>query len=89
MIANTWVIEYSEQRLHKTLGNLTFEEFGLKHTENSSLACVKQGIFAKNTNFSYDHTRESTFLKIKPRLIVNVIRMCEGIYYLAESYLFG
>ena len=37
-IVDNWVIEYNEQRPHKSLGNLTPEEFALKHTENSSLA---------------------------------------------------
>lgn len=37
-IVDSWVIEYNEQRPHESLGNLTPEEFALKHTENSSLA---------------------------------------------------
>ena len=37
-IVDQWVIEYNEQRPHKSLGNLTPEEFTFKHTDNSSLA---------------------------------------------------
>jgi len=37
-IVDNWIIEYNEQRPHESLGNLTPEEFALKHTENSSLA---------------------------------------------------
>ena len=37
-IVDNWVIEYNEQRPHESLGNLTPEEFALKHAENSSLA---------------------------------------------------
>lgn len=36
-ITENWIIEYNEQRPHESLGNLTPEEFALKHTENSSL----------------------------------------------------
>ena len=37
-IVDNWVIEYNEQRLHESLGNLTPEEFTITHIENSSLA---------------------------------------------------
>lgn len=37
-IVGKWSFEYNEQRPHESLGNLTPEEFALKHAENSSLA---------------------------------------------------
>ena len=37
-IVDAWVQEYNEQRPHESLGNLTPEEFALKHTGGSSLA---------------------------------------------------
>lgn len=37
-IVDTWMQEYNEQRPHETLGNLTPEEFALKHAKDSSLA---------------------------------------------------
>ena len=36
-ITENWIVEYNEQRPHQSLGDLTPEEFVLKHTENSSL----------------------------------------------------
>ena len=35
-IVDTWVQEYNEQRPHESLGNLTPEEFALKHAKGSS-----------------------------------------------------
>ena len=37
-IVDAWVQEYNEQRPHESLGNLTPEEFALKHAGGSSLA---------------------------------------------------
>ena len=37
-IVDAWVQEYNEQRPHEPLGNLTPEEFALKHAGGSSLA---------------------------------------------------
>lgn len=36
-IVDNWIREYNEQRPHELLGNLTPEEFALKHTEVSGL----------------------------------------------------
>lgn len=36
-IVENWIREYNEQRPHESLGNLTPEEFALKHAEVSSL----------------------------------------------------
>lgn len=36
-IVDNWIKEYNEQRPHESLGNLTPEEFALKHAEVSSL----------------------------------------------------
>lgn len=36
-IVDNWIFEYNEQRPHESLGNLTPEEFALKHVENSGL----------------------------------------------------
>ncbi len=35
-VVEDWIKEYNEQRPHESLGNLTPEEFALKHTELSS-----------------------------------------------------
>ena len=37
-IVDAWVQEYNEQRPHESLGNLTPEDFPLKHAGSSSLA---------------------------------------------------
>lgn len=37
-IVDAWTQEYNKQRPHESLGNLTPEEFALKHAEGSSLA---------------------------------------------------
>ncbi len=37
-ITDSWISQYNEQRPHQSLGNLTPEEFALKHTEMSNLA---------------------------------------------------
>ena len=37
-IVDTWLQEYNEQSPHESLGNLTPEEFALKHAKDSSLA---------------------------------------------------
>lgn len=37
-IVDNWIFEYNEQRPHESLGNLTPEEFVLKHAGDSSLA---------------------------------------------------
>ena len=37
-IVDAWVQEYNEQRPHESLGNLTPEDFALKHAGSSSLA---------------------------------------------------
>ena len=37
-IVDAWVQEYNEQRPHESFGNLTPEDFALKHAGSSSLA---------------------------------------------------
>ena len=37
-ITEAWIVQYNEQRPHESLGNLTPEEFALKHAEMSGLA---------------------------------------------------
>ncbi len=40
-IVDAWVQEYNEQRPHESLGNLTPEDFALKHAGSSSLEDIR------------------------------------------------